>query len=146
MELKPITVTMEVNRSPQEVFAHILDIPNWWTTDFAGHNQKIGDEFTIHHPGQHFSRQRVVELEPGKRIVWLVTESDMPWLKINPQEWTNTRMVFDLTETENGTRIHYVHEGLTPDKEGFEQVNKGWNMVIREKLFNALKPKNMQDQ
>ncbi|HEV8504795.1 MAG TPA: SRPBCC family protein [Chitinophagaceae bacterium] len=145
MHNQPITVTMEVNRSPQDVFAKILDIPTWWTTDFSGNNLKIGDEFIIHHPGEHFSRQRVVELEPGKRIVWLVTESDLPWLKIDQQEWTNTKMVFDLSETQHGTNVRYVHEGLTPDKEGYERVSEGWNMVIKERLFNALKPQDMQD-
>lgn len=143
--LSPISVTIEVNRSPRDVFAQILDIPAWWTTDFAGQNRKTGDVFTIHHPGQHFSRQRVVQLDPDKRIEWLVTESNLSWLTSDQQEWTNTKMVFTLSETPHGTRIDFVHEGLTTDKEGYERVKEGWNKVIGEKLLTILKTENMQD-
>ncbi|HCB59269.1 MAG TPA: ATPase, partial [Arthrobacter bacterium] len=44
-------------------------------------------EFTYRHPPQHYSLQRVVKLEPDRRVVWRVTDSHLAFIS-EPGEWT----------------------------------------------------------
>jgi hypothetical protein len=81
MENKNFTTTIEVAKSPQEVFNYIADVTSWWSKDFEGGSKQLNDEFIIHHPGQHYSRQKLVEVTPNKKITWLVTDSTLYWLQ-----------------------------------------------------------------
>jgi len=132
--LASFTTTIELPASPQDVFRSITNIPVWWTTDFEGRSGQLNDEFTIHHPGAHYSEQKVIEAIPAKKIVWLVTESTLHWLQGNQREWKNTKMVFELTPSDGKTILHFTHEGLTPDKECYERVQQGWTEVILNRL------------
>jgi len=134
MSNKSYTVSFEVNQSSDQVFKAICNITNWWSKDFSGNSSKLHDEFVINHPGQHYSKQQVVEFIPNKKIVWLVTESKLSWLKINQQEWTNTKICFQISLAGNKTKLEFTHEGLTPEKECYNLCEQGWNIVIREWL------------
>jgi uncharacterized protein YndB with AHSA1/START domain len=140
MKNQDFTATIQVAKSPQEVFNDITnDIPKWWAgKDFEGDGKKLNDEFTIHHPGAHYSKQKVVEVLPGKRVVWLVTESKLNWLKKDQSEWTNTKMIFEITAQGDKTILHFTHEGLVPEKECYAMCEQGWNMVIKDWLFNFI--------
>ncbi len=132
--MKSYQATLSVDCPAAEVFQKILRVPKWWTTDFAGKTAKIGDEFIIHHPGAHYSKHFVVESVRDQKLVWLVTESKLDWLR-NPDEWTNTRMIFELSPGE----LHFTHEGLTPDKESYERCSQGWEEVILQNLSNYIR-------
>jgi len=139
MNDKSITVTIDLPNSPGDVYRQLLDVKKWWGyEDLTGSSARLNDEFTIDHPGQHFSRQRVIECIPEKKVVWLITESELSWLK-NTAEWTNTRLIFILIPNDGGTLLHFTHLGLTPEKECYEQVNEGWNIIIKERLSNVLR-------
>jgi hypothetical protein len=86
----------------------------------------------------HYSKQKVVEFIPNKKIVWLVTESKLDWLEKDKAEWTGTKMIFELTPKGDKTIIHFTHEGLMPEKECYDKVMQAWNMVIKEWLFNFI--------
>jgi hypothetical protein len=132
------TTTIEVPQSPAEVFNAIRDVPKWWSKDFEGNSIHLHDEFVICHPGQHYSKQQLIELIPGKKIVWLVTASTMDWLENDKHEWTNTKMIFEIIPNGNMTQLHFTHEGLVPAKACYARCKEGWNMVIRERLFNFI--------
>ena len=105
MEGKGFTATIELEKSSQDVFMPLLnDIPKWWTKDFEGQSTKLNDEFIIEHPGAHYSKQRLIEVVPNKKLVWLVTESHLNWLEKNKSEWTNTKMVFEVV-TKGGKTV-----------------------------------------
>jgi uncharacterized protein YndB with AHSA1/START domain len=80
---KNFTATIEVAKSPEEVFTCLThDVAKWWGgKDFEGSSEKLNDEFVIHHPHAHYSKQKLIEIIPSKRIVWLVTESTLLWLQ-----------------------------------------------------------------
>lgn len=137
MENKNYITTIEVNRSAAEVFDAINDVTGWWSKDFAGNSTKLNDEFIINHPGQHYSKQKLVEFIPGKKVVWLVTESKLSWLK-DKEEWTNTKMIFEINNKDDKTVLHFKHEGLIPEKECYAMCGKGWDIVIKDWLLHFI--------
>lgn len=136
--IESFTATIELAKSPQEVFNSIKEVPKWWSRDFKGSSQQLNDEFIIHHPDRHYSKQQLVEVIPNKRIVWLVTESKLYWIKKDQAEWTNTKMVFALSTVNDKTILRFTHKGLVPEKECYEMCSKGWSIVIKDRLFNYI--------
>ena len=132
------TATIAVSKSPQTVFKSITtDVAKWWGgKDLQGKSSNLNDEFIINHPGAHYSKQKLVQVVPGKKIVWLVTDSTMSWLKKDKHEWANTRMIFAISTKGDKTVLHFTHEGLVPEKECYTLCEQGWNTVIKDYLFN----------
>jgi len=140
MENQSFVAIIEVAASPQSVFSSITShVSKWWGgSDFKGHSTKLHDEFTIHHEGAHYSRQKLVEVIPDKKVVWLVTESTLHWLQYDKNEWTNTKMVFEIAKEDDKTVLRFTHEGLVVEKECYTRCEKGWRMVINDWLFNFI--------
>lgn len=135
------STTITVPESPQDVFNRITsDVAKWWGgPDLSGSTTEVNDEFIIQHPGAHYSKQRIVELVPCQKLVWLVTESTLYWLQNDQQEWTGTRMIFQLHAESGQTVLHFTHEGLVPEKECYALCHEGWNTVIKDYLFNLIR-------
>lgn len=138
MKNECIMVTIEVAKSPLEVFNCITDVTKWWSKDFEGTSTILNDEFVIHHPNQHYSKQKLVEVIPNKKIVWLVTDSTLYWLQNDKHEWTNTKMVFEITTAGDKTILNFIHEGLTNKKECYIMCEKGWGMIIKSWLSHFI--------
>ncbi len=127
---------IEMAKSREFVFDCIKEVSKWWNReDFEGNSSKLNDEFVICHPGRHYSKQKLIEVVPNEKVVWLVTDSKLDWLE-DKHEWTNTKMIFEITTKGDQTVLHFTHEGLIPEKECYEMCERGWNMVIKERLFN----------
>lgn len=139
MKNKSFTATIEVAKSAQDVFNAIKEVPKWWNKeDFEGNSSKLNDEFIINHPNQHYSKQKLIEVVPNKKIVWLVTDSTLHWLLKDKHEWTNTKMIFEITEKDDKTLLLFTHEGLVPEKECYAMCEKGWTMIIKDWLFHYI--------
>ena len=138
MEDNSFSAAIEVAKSPQDVFNCIKEVSKWWTKDYEGDSAKLNDEFVICHPGRHYSKQKLVEVIPNKKVVWLVTDSQLYWIEGDKHEWSNTRMVFDISVNGDATMLHFTHEGLVPQKECYALCEQGWNMVIIERLFGFI--------
>lgn len=139
MNTRDFTATIEATKRPEDVFNYLTDVSKWWGgKDLEGESKKLNDEFIIHHKGAHYSKQKLVEVVPGKKIVWLVTESTLNWLKKDQHEWANTKMIFEISAKGDKTVLHFTHEGLVPEKECYLKCEQGWNMVIKDWLFNFI--------
>jgi activator of Hsp90 ATPase-like protein len=133
------TATIEVDRPAHHVFECILDVPKWWGgKDLAGSTRAVHDEFTIKHGDVHYSKQRLIELVPGKRVVWLITESRLAWLERDKHEWTGTRLIFEVAPQGGGAALHFTHEGLVPEQECYPSCSAGWRLVIKDYLFHFI--------
>ncbi len=127
MESKSYTTTIEVAKSPSDVFNHVIDVSKWWNKeDFEGDSTTLNDEFIIHHVGRHYSKQKLAEVISDEKIVWLVTESELNWIEKDTHEWTDTKLVFEITAYDDKTVLRFTHEGLVPEMECYAQVEESW--------------------
>ena len=126
-----------VEQSTEEVFAAILDVGAWWTGKVDGRADEVGAEFTYRHPPQHYSRQCVVELEPGRRVVWRVIDSHLSFIS-EPGEWTGSEIAFDIVPAAGGTELRFAHVGLVPDVECFGACSTAWLHYVNGSLCSLI--------
>ncbi len=69
------TITFTVDQTPEEAFAAINDVRGWWSGNVEGSTNKLGDEWTYRYKDIHYSKQKITELIPGKKVVWHVLDS-----------------------------------------------------------------------
>ena len=137
MESQDYTVQFTVDLTSHEVFNHINNVTTWWTDDLKGHSHKLNDLFTVQFADIHISTQKIVELIPDKKIIWLVTDSNLSFVE-KKHEWTNTQIVFELTNDNNNTQINFTHMGLVPSVQCYYGCSKGWDYYIKGSLFKLL--------
>ena len=123
MKNQSYNTSIEVPLPPKAVFAHINDVPKWWikevagaSTEFEGKSSNLNDEFILRHGDNHYSKHKLIEVIPNKKIVWLVTESTLHWLQKDKHEWKNTKMIFEIARKGDKTILHFTHQGLFPEK------------------------------
>lgn len=137
MNTSDFTTTLIVDQNPKDVFNAINNVSGWWQGKVIGNSTQVNDEFTYEMEPYHFSKQKVVELIPNKKIVWLVTESQLNFIK-DKSEWKGTTIVFEISEVNNKTQIHFTHIGLVPKVECYKDCSNGWSMLIQKSLLSFI--------
>jgi hypothetical protein len=137
MKTHDFTTTLRVDQSPKEVFNAVNKPQNWWSGEIEGSSDKLNDEFTYRYKEIHFSKQRVVEMIPDQKVVWLVTESCLNFTE-DIKEWTGTKISFEITEKDGKTELRFSHIGLVPEIECFEACSSGWTQLIHQSLASLI--------
>jgi hypothetical protein len=138
MATSDFTITLSVDRTPNEAFDAINNVRGWWTEDMEGSSQKLNDEFTVRFFDDiQVTTQKLVDVVPDKKVVWLVTESDLNFLE-DQNEWTGTKISFEITRKNNQTQIHFTHLGLVPEIECYKDCSVGWKRYINGSLLHLL--------
>ena len=137
MQQQDYKIVIAAEVSSQEAFETINSVSSWWTADLEGSSQKLNDEFTVRFGDVHVSTQKIIEVIPAKKVLWLVTDSRLNFIE-DKQEWTNTTISFDIAEQGNKTFITFTHMGLVPGLECYSSCIKGWDHYIKGSLFNLL--------
>jgi hypothetical protein len=71
------TATFTVDQTPEEAFAAINNVRGWWSGEIEGSTDKLGEEFTYRYEDVHYSKQKITELIPGKRVCWFILDSQL---------------------------------------------------------------------
>jgi hypothetical protein len=126
-----------VDATAHKAFESINNVTKWWTENMKGSSQKLNDEFSVRFGDVHYSKQKLVEVVPDKKVAWLVTDSKLNFIK-DKQEWTNTKISFELSSLDNKTQIHFTHIGLVPEIECYDSCSNAWGQYIQGSLVNLI--------
>lgn len=123
-----------VDQTPEEAFAAINNVLGWWG-EVDGPTDRLGGEFTYR--GGDVFKLKVTEFVPGKRVAWLVLDSDISWIK-DKREWKGTRIVFDISRKGTGSEVRFTHLGLIPQIECYDVCSDAWGSYIRGSLRSLI--------
>jgi uncharacterized protein YndB with AHSA1/START domain len=137
MKDQNFTTTFTVDQSPEEVFTAINNVRGWWAGEIEGSTDKLGAEFDYRYGSIHYSKQKVTEFQPDKRVVWEVLDSSLNFLK-DKHEWDGTRITFDIAEKAKKTEVRFAHVGLLPDIECYDACSNAWGALVKESLRNLI--------
>lgn len=128
-----LTYTVEIDRSPREVYTAINDPHSWWSSGIEGRADTVGAQFVFDSPGHHLWKFTVLELVPDQLVLWRVFDSTTNFVK-DDEEWNDTMIRFDLEEKTGRTRLRFTHVGLRPELECFSECSRGWHGYITDSL------------
>ena len=137
MENKNYNATITVSQSAHEAFKSINSVSNWWTENLEGDSKNLNGVFTVDFGNDSFVTHKLIEVIPDKKVLWLVTDCNLPWLK-DKTEWTNTTMSFEISPKGNSTEINFTHIGLVPEVECYHSCVKGWDQYVQGSLFKLI--------
>ncbi len=137
MNKQDFTISFLVDRTPKEAFDAIINVRGWWTEGVDGNTEYLDDEFSVHFWDIHYSRQKLIEVIPNTKIVWLITDSKLTFIK-DETEWTGTRIVFDITRQGSQTEVRFTQLGLVPDVECYNDCSNAWRGYFNNSLKNLI--------
>jgi hypothetical protein len=133
MKDQDFTTTILVDQTPQEAFDAINNIEGWWTENIEGRSNKLNDEFSVRFGDVHYSKQKLIEVVPGKKVVWLITDSQLNFIT-DKTEWTGTKIIFDIADEGGKTQVSFTQVGLVPQVECFGACSNAWSDYINNSL------------
>ena len=145
MNTQNFSTTLLVDQTPAEVFNAINNVRGWWFGEIEGNTEKLNDEFTYKYETFHYSKQKLIVVIPNKKIVWLVTESNLSFIE-NKNEWTGTKIIFDITHKDGKTQVRFTHEGLVPKFECYNECSNAWSDIVRHNLYKLITKKEKAEQ
>ena len=99
--------------------------------------EKLNDEFLYHYKDVHICKMKFVEFVPGKKVVWLVQDNYFNFIK-DQSEWKGTKIIFEITEKDGKTQLHFTHQGLVPQYECYNICEDAWTRYIRTSLYDLI--------
>ena len=133
MKSQDYSLAFTVDQTPEEVFHAINDVPAWWSGEVKGETVKLGGEFTYEVEGAHYSKQKITESVPGKKVVWHVVDARLAFVK-DKAEWKGTDIVFDIARKGDKTEVHFTHKGLASAFECYKDCSNAWGMLVNGNL------------
>jgi hypothetical protein len=137
MNSQNFTATFTVEQTPEEAFAAINNVRGWWSGEIEGGTGKLGDEFTYRYKDIHYSKHRITEMIPGKKVVWLVLDSYLSFVK-DKAEWNGTEITFEVSRKGDKTEVRFTHLGLVPESECYGGCSNAWGSYINGSLRNLI--------
>lgn len=128
--------TIVVGVSTGEAIKSINSVCQWWATNVKGRSEDLNDFFIVRF-GRTNATLKIIEVIPGKRIVWEVIKCYLP-LFADKEQWDGTKLVWDISSWNNATQITFTHIGLVPGLECYNDCAKGWEFYIGRSLYKLL--------
>jgi len=96
-------------------------LSGWWTDDTQGEGA-VGDVLKFRFGSLGFFDMKVLELDPGRRVLWQVVDG--------PQEWIGTRVVWDLSQEDDYATVLFRHEGWQEPVEFMHHCSTKWAVFL----------------
>lgn len=108
--------------SPDKVYTALTEqsgLASWWTKDTRA-QAVVGSTAEFGFGGGAVTFKFKVEaLDAGKKVIWTPIEG-------GPPDWAGTRITWDLTPVEGGTKVLMGHRGYSMTEGSFASVNYNW--------------------
>ena len=137
MNNQNLTFTISVDQTPEEAFAAINNVRGWWSGNIEGSTDKLGDEFTYRYEDVHYSKQKITEFIPGKKVVWHVLDGYLNFTQ-DKTEWQGTDITFDISKKRDKTEVRFTHVGLVPESECYDACSNAWGSYINGSLRSLI--------
>ena len=137
MSNQNFTTTFTVDQTPEEAFAAINNVRGWWSGEIEGSTDKLGAEFTYRYKDVHYSKQKITEFIPGKKVVWLVLDGFLNFVE-DKSEWKGTKLTFEVSKKGDKTEVRFTHVGLVPEYECFNACSNAWGTYIKGSLRSLI--------
>lgn len=117
-----------IKASPDNVYQALATpegIAGWWTTETTGDRKtggKLTTRFTADGRVLGGFDLKILELEPGSRVVWQVVDG--------PAEWIGTKIYFDLKKEDDFTVVLFKHEGWKEPVEFMSHCSTKWGTFL----------------
>ena len=131
------TTTFSVDQTPEEAFNAIGNVRGWWSEGIEGSTGTLGDEFTYRYKDAHYCKLKLIEVIPGKKVVWLVLDNRFSFTE-DPSEWKDTKITFDVSKKGGATEVRFTHVGLVPDYECYGVCSNAWGSYINGSLRSLI--------
>ncbi|MBL7717763.1 MAG: SRPBCC domain-containing protein [Flavipsychrobacter sp.] len=146
MNKNDFSTALLVDQTPEEVFNAVTNVRGWWSGLFAesfeGNTEKLHDEFSFYAgEGAHYSKQKLVEVVPNEKVVWLVTDGALTFVE-KQDEWIGTKVIFNIAKKGDKTQLIFTHEGLTPEIECYDSCAPAWTQYVQTKLLSLITGNN----
>jgi len=137
MTAPDFTTRFSVDQTPKEVFDAINNVRGWWSQEIEGETSKLHDEFNYHYKDVHICKMKLIEVVPEQKVVWLVLDNYFNFIK-NQSEWKNTKIIFEISEHDHKTQLHFTHQGLVPAYACFDICADAWTTYIQQSLKDLI--------
>lgn len=109
--------------SPDGVYQALTtldDLSAWWTDDTGG-DSKVGGVLQFRFGAGGFD-MKLLELEPARKVLWLVVEG--------PEEWIGTKISFELEQRDDWTIVLFKHLGWKEPVEFMHHCSTKWAVFL----------------
>lgn len=138
MQSQDFTTTFLVAQTPQEVFNAITNFRGWWSEDIEGRTDKLNEVFIYRYKDIHLCKLQLVEEIQDKKLVYHVLDNHFSVFTKDKTEWINTRLVFEISDEGDKTKLKFTHVGLVPEYECYEVCNVAWSTYIIKSLYKLI--------
>ena len=109
--------------SPDGVYQALTTLDGlsaWWTDDTGG-DSKVGGVLQFRFGAGGFD-MKVLELEPARKVLWLVVEG--------PEEWIGTKISFELEQRDGWAIVLFKHLGWKEPVEFMHHCSTKWAVFL----------------
>lgn len=96
-------------------------LADWWTTETEG-EPGVGGVIHFRFGAAGFFRMKVLELQPGRRVLWQVIDG--------PQDWIGTQVAFELKQDGDFAVVLFRHAGWREPSEGMHHCSTKWAIFL----------------
>ncbi len=124
---------LQVNVSPNVIFKAITsEIDKWWTIH-SNIADKLNSKLTVRFGETTIKEMLVTEFNENEKLTWKVTKAFIDIEELTKKdEWVGTEISWRIAPTEQGkgSKIDFIHKGLTPEFQCYNACEGGWNYFL----------------
>jgi hypothetical protein len=126
-----------VEQSPSEVFKAINNPRAWWSEEIEGPTEHLNAGWSYQFGDNHRSKMKVIEMIPGKKVVWLVEENYFKNAK-DQTEWVGNKITFEISKQGDKTQLVFTQIGLVPDYDCYKSCEWAWTGFVQKSLQSLI--------